>query len=123
MGRNCVLAIEMSSIAMQQFSVGEASFVPLVILGHNHSEVEDPLQTLFLISIRYKSMEWLGKQRMQTYPARLLTLEEVISKNLAFLYCSPRIEAIFSTIRDAHTTPTAKTFYCTPCRTAWILSK
>lgn len=48
MGRNCVLAIEMSSIAMQQFSVGEASFVPLVILGHNHSEVEDPLQTLFL---------------------------------------------------------------------------
>lgn len=60
---------------------------------------------------------------MQTYPARLLTLEEVISKNLAFLYCSPRIEAIFSTIRDAHTTPTAKTFYCTPCRTAWILSK
>lgn len=48
MGRNCVLAIEMSSIAMQQFSVGEASFVPLVILGHNHSEVKDPLQTLFL---------------------------------------------------------------------------
>lgn len=38
----------MSSIAMQQFSVGEASFVPLVILGHNHSEVKDPLQTLFL---------------------------------------------------------------------------
>lgn len=45
----------MSSIAMQQFSVGEASFVPSVILGHNHSGVKDPLQTLKLFPFAIKA--------------------------------------------------------------------
>lgn len=116
MGRNGVLAIEMSSIATRQSGGKEAlyhrGYWPQLIWGERSFADSFPQVT----SICYKSVEWLGEQDADL-PCQVLTQEKEISRNLAFSPVHPELKQSKYHQKCAHHAP-AKTFYRAPRRTA-----